>query len=139
MSILQDIRIGLGDNRPWPVWHLNIDISSSDFELAVVNPGRSRILLRASRDELIVDVGAGTITWPITAQQSAGMPVGSHYYTLRRISPEIRFYASGSVIVTNGPVDPSLVDVIVAGPQGPPGEPADPNISTFIYALLFGG
>ena len=142
-----DVSIGRGDNAPLPIWHFGFDLTNSDFELTVTSPGASPTVLTVSGGGLAMDVAAGTVTWPITATESAALAY-SNGYTLRRVAPERRFYAEGRIFSVDGPVRASGVQVVVQGPTGPQGErgqqgdpgpvgPAGPAGGNLTYAFDF--
>jgi hypothetical protein len=121
-AILQDLYIGQGDNAPAPTWAM--PFTPSGVWQLVVSTRTMTLTLRSDTGDLLVDLTANTVTWPISTAQSAMLPIGRlTSYTLRRIvaGGETRFYAGGFIIVLNGPVPGSTVQVVVAGPQGAPG------------------
>jgi len=124
-----NFEIGRGDNAPILSWQMPFDTAGSVFELVVKSVSASSVVtltLRSDEDEIDVDTDTDIVSWAISTEQSAALPVGQlSRYTLRRIVPddgEVRYYAHGWITVVEGPVSTTEPAVVVAeGPQGPQG------------------
>ena len=134
-----DLSIGRGDNAPALTWKLPFDVAGSDFVLVLTLSGGTRSF-SVSESTLTLDPIGNTVSWPVTAEQSAALP-NVCTYTLRRILPggERRFYAEGRITARDGPVGAQTVVVQVPGPQGRPGEVGPHGFSAYDSYVALGG
>ena len=133
-----DLSIGRGDNAPALTWKLPFDVEGSDFVLVLTLSGGTRSF-SVTGGTLTLDPVGNTVSWPVTAEQSAALP-NVCTYTLRRILPggERRFYAEGRITARDGPVGAQSVAVQVPGPQGRPGEVGPDGRSAYEVAVANG-
>lgn len=107
MPTKSDLTIWRGNNSPPVVWQYpaGFDLTGSEIVLTVTANGAAILDLRSANSELDIDIGARTVTWPITVAQSRLIPLGSFArYELERRVPagEERTYCYGTVTGKGG-------------------------------------